>query len=543
MKKKKTGLYIFLLVLDIALIALFYYDRKTGIIKETLLKINEMLQPKPKPDPLPTTNTYIITFEVDGEVYAKKQVKENNSLKEYVADPVKEGYTFEGWYFNNSKINLNSYKVTGNVTFTARFSENTDVPPGPDNPPGPDVPPGPDTPPEPTVEYPITIVFDGNGGLTENNEETVTIVLNSADDVLTAPVFEYEEFEFTGWSESLTDITSDKNIVALWTYNPYYYIKSSISGFRSVNGVYTADVPNETTTIEILSHVTYRTKYATIYLATDSNGTNKIDELYLEQGDNTIYVIVDAGDNGMKSYEFKIHRGVVHHVHFNITGPLDLGNTDFDILDGGSVAFVLDKIETGYSYTCDYNLNTPVTSDLTINITYFPTIYNIIFNNVDGANFANDNTFTMFTSVELTSDVHKTGYIFVGWYLNSNFSEDSLVTEIPLNTMGDINVYARFGKIEYNIQFDFDGGNYENEDSLPTIYDIDSIISLAKPTKLGYLFDHYDVYYTESDYQSITGYEIKGRNYLTDIKVIARYKETLENRDTFGYYPRNVESL
>lgn len=76
---------------------------------------------------------YTITFNSDGgTAINNKKVKENGSVIK-PADPVKEGYTFDGWYLNDEKFDFNT-KITSNITLTAKWlSEETQT--GNDNPP------------------------------------------------------------------------------------------------------------------------------------------------------------------------------------------------------------------------------------------------------------------------------------------------------------------------------------------------------------------------------------------------------------------------
>lgn len=73
------------------------------------------------------THKYEVNFTVDGENYHNEIVLKNANVTPPAA-PTKNGYVFEGWTTDgNSVVNLNSYTVTQNVTFTAKFTKQYSV--------------------------------------------------------------------------------------------------------------------------------------------------------------------------------------------------------------------------------------------------------------------------------------------------------------------------------------------------------------------------------------------------------------------------------
>lgn len=65
--------------------------------------------------------TYTVAFDVDGTRYKTIKVKDGEKITETVANPVKDGYLFTGWYEGTTLIDLAEYVVTHNVTFDAKF--------------------------------------------------------------------------------------------------------------------------------------------------------------------------------------------------------------------------------------------------------------------------------------------------------------------------------------------------------------------------------------------------------------------------------------
>lgn len=85
----------------------------------------------------------------------------------------------------------------------------------------------------------------------------------------------------------------------------------------------------------------------------------------------------------------------------------------------------------------------------------------------------------------LLEDPTKSGYKFVGWYDNENFTGEAM-TEISAGTMGDVTLYAKWNALDYRISYELNGGtNAENPDG----YDVSELpVSLHAPSRTGYIF-------------------------------------------------------
>ena len=67
--------------------------------------------------------TFTVAFNVDGARYKSFKVEKNQTLKENVDDPIKEGFSFLGWFLGEEKVDVATYVVTKAVTFEAKFEE------------------------------------------------------------------------------------------------------------------------------------------------------------------------------------------------------------------------------------------------------------------------------------------------------------------------------------------------------------------------------------------------------------------------------------
>ena len=98
---------------------------------------------------------------------------------------------------------------------------------------------------------------------------------------------------------------------------------------------------------------------------------------------------------------------------------------------------------------------------------------------------ANPTTYTMeMPTISFETPTRK-GYIFKGWYTNSEYKKKFV--EILEGSTGNKKVYAKWSKEKYTINYALDGG--KNNSSNPKIYYLTtSTIKLKNPSKKGYTF-------------------------------------------------------
>ena len=147
-------------------------------------------------------NTCDVTFSVgNGKNIVVKVEKDNGVVRP--ADPEKEGYTFEGWYYDGVKFDF-STPVTKDMTITAIWSEN-----------GASVLP---TPSDRPTAMTYAVIFDSKDG---SEVATQTVEENAT---LTEPTNPTRSgYTFDGWYlgetkfDFTTKITANITLVAKWT--------------------------------------------------------------------------------------------------------------------------------------------------------------------------------------------------------------------------------------------------------------------------------------------------------------------------------------
>ena len=87
----------------------------------SLVACNKITTPDDKPIDTPTiTTTYTVTF-INDNTNNKITVNENQTIAK-PSDPIKDGYSFIGWYNGNVLFDFNT-KITSNITLTAKYQK------------------------------------------------------------------------------------------------------------------------------------------------------------------------------------------------------------------------------------------------------------------------------------------------------------------------------------------------------------------------------------------------------------------------------------
>ncbi|MCR4843223.1 MAG: InlB B-repeat-containing protein, partial [Eubacterium sp.] len=135
------------------------------------------------------------------------------------------------------------------------------------------------------------------------------------------------------------------------------------------------------------------------------------------------------------------------------TGTLDVGEKCYNTVklsddwfsESGEVTLGI-YVENGNDDLYPYN-NTTLqyvrSSYSTYNITY-----NLTYDGHTGTNSEdNASTYDSTKGLELEDATAPSGYAFTGWYTDEDCSEDSLITEIAIDTCGDLTLYAKYEEL------------------------------------------------------------------------------------------------
>lgn len=116
---------------------------------------------------------------------------------------------------------------------------------------------------------------------------------------------------------------------------------------------------------------------------------------------------------------------------------------------------------------------------------WIPELYNIIYENMEGAENADDNPAT-FSVVDNVVTFHepkgKTGYTFEGWYQDSSF-EKPIEGMVTIQALHDFILYAKWSANTYTVTFDSCLGDSAATETMLMTYDENYVLPLASEMK------------------------------------------------------------
>ncbi len=175
------------------------------------------------------------------------------------------------------------------------------------------------------------------------------------------------------------------------------------------------------------------------------------------------------------------------------------------------VGYIFDGWYLDNTFSEEYVGDENLTKDLTLYAKFDIKTYSVSFNVPDGVSFDNGGI----TSVQVTDSITismptKTGYTFVGWYLDSTYKNNytdlsSLCKFADSNNLESVTLYAKFEETKFNVNYHIDS-NVNNSNN-PEFYSYFLGLTLENPSKEGYAFNgwYLDQDLTE-EYDSSTNY-------------------------------------
>ncbi len=311
-------------------------------------------------------------------------------------DPIKEGYTFDGWYSDQSLKNPYTFTTMplGGITLYAKWTVN---------------------------QY--TISFNSNGGSTIDS-----ITLDYGDLVITPENPSREGYTFNGWDQAIPLTMPAEDLVI----TPSYSINSYSITFESNGGSLVDDITS-------------------FYMMNVNPPFDPTKEGYTFGGWYSDSLLQNA-------YTFTTMPldGITLHARwltntYTITFDTN-GGTEIDQMQisyGESIVLPEDPSRDGYTFA-GWDQAIPLTmpaEDLVLAAIFNINSYSITFES-NGGSLVDDMTTNYMMSINPPHDPTKDGYRFGGWYSDQSLQNAYIFTTMPLD---GLTLYAKWDVITYHI--------------------------------------------------------------------------------------------
>ena len=456
--------------------------------------------------------TYNINYDLDEGTLASANPSTYNVETATITlnEPEKLGYKFLGWYNGQTKVETIEQGSTGDISLVAKWQ---------------------------VITY--TITYDLNDG-TNNvaNKDSYSVVAN-----ITFASPTREGYTFVNWTYNGQEITSTNErfenlvLVANWKVTNYSIVYNLDGGTNSSENPTSYNVEKVVGFKEPT-----KTGYTFVAWYLDSDYTTEISDttgyakdlvLYAKWEINSYKVSFLTGELGINVPEITMNYYETYGSKLPVLEmPYGISFVTwyYETTDGEVVNITKDSI---------FNL----TTDITLKAQYTTTAFNIVYETNGGINHSsNVTTVTALAMAEkplVLLAPSKTGYSFVGWYLDSSFGGEAVVEISPAilanSTNGILTLYAKYEVSRYTITYqDIDGTVIKTVNNVA----YNSLAELFTPTKDGYIFDAWYLNGAKYDFNTpVTG----------NLTLVAMYRimevstETVMNNETVKVVVTSVD--
>lgn len=347
-----------------------------------------------------STKLYDVRFNENESYIDNTSIIANDLLAE-PSDPIKEGYTFLGWFDEEENLFDFDTPITRHMTLTAKFE----------------------------VEI-YTLTFDSNGGT-----PVAPITGDYATDVVAPTSPTREGYTFTGWSPVLPETmpAGNQTYTAAWIANDYT-ITFDVDGgsvLESLTQAYDS---------ELVLPVPAKDGFNFVGWFTDVDKTTPFEATTMPLGNTTLYALWQ--DASLTSI-----------VTFEVNGGSEI--TPVVVNNGEAVVKPVDPTKEGYTFIgwytdvalqVAYDFETLISTDITLYAKWVHNVYSISFDPNGGSGLVQVKSAVHgFALVEEERPINPTkdGFSFVGWFdTNSTSGGNEWTNETILNSVKTY--YARW---------------------------------------------------------------------------------------------------
>ena len=485
-----------------------------------------------------TSVAFTINFDTNGGTDVADIVTDGDSIITISDDPVKEGFFFGGWYWDNNTFSqpftansLLDSPLSSNMTVYAKWNEDDNY-----------IPPGF-----------IQVTFDSNGGTVL---DPANVLIGHT---IAIPVVTKDGYTLDGWYTSInggatldekwslttSEVINNFTLYAKWNINTYtitYHLNdgtnndSNLDAFTFETEIISLEDPikegysflgwyqHEDFTGDVITEIAPQSyedyelyakweinEYTLTFNSNEGSLINPITQDY-----NT--TVVEPSNPTREGYTFggwysDVNLTATHVFTFmpaeNITlyakWEINEYTLTFDSNEGTSINPIvqdyntiiiepLEPIRAGYTFiwwytdtnlTADYTFTNMPSEDLILYAKWNLNYYQIVYELNDGINNINNpNSYTIETEPILLQDPEKEGNTFLGWYEAEDFS-GSEITSIISGSVDHMSLYTKWEINQYTLTFE------SNEGSLidPIVQDYNTaVIEPSGSVRIGYTF-------------------------------------------------------
>ena len=423
-------------------------------------------------------NKYTVTYINEGIEYHKETV-EYGSVITSIQDPIKEGYTFIGWYTKDNQKVTHPITVTEDITLHSKYEINT-----------------------------YTVSFY------HNNEKYAEDQKVNYGESAVKPSIDptKEDYNFSGWVIKGTNnkydftskVTKDIELESSFTAKPTYTVT-----FKIGNEVILTENVIEGHKVTS-KEAPYKKGYLFDKWYSDEGLTieNNFDEKIM--GNKTIY----GKYNENKHTVTYINEGTTYYTEEVLDSFTAKGPSTNPEKEGYTFKYFSKDKKVAFDY------NAEITEDITLYAVYEINKYTVTYIN-EGSEYHKEEL-TYGSKHEKIEDPFKTGYTFIGWY-----NENEEKVEYPITVIKDITLHSKYEINKYTVTYINEGKKYIDDQQIN--YKEKAVKPEPNPSKIGYTFKYWSLKENGEEYNF--NEEVTENITLYAVYNINKYTVTFKNYD------------
>ena len=408
--------------------------------------------------------SYRVRFDVNGgsNQVEERYIEYNKELGDLIS-PSKVGYTFEGWYDGETKVDKNS-KITSDVTLKAEYTKNT---------------------------YKLNI--DPNGGKYDGNSDVVVEKIKYQENI-TIKEPTREDYLFAGWEISEGDYKLEDNkftiganditIKAKWLKDDFAYIVKHYQenldgkGYTLVDTDSYYNIKSKTeVTGALKNYAGFKAPEAKTITISTNNEKNIIEYKYQRLAYN-LTIDPNGGEYaGSKDIEEKKNNKYESEIKIKKPSREGYTFTGWEQTGPGVMSSLVDeatlKIQAG---------------DINLKALWKANKYQVTFDANGGVITSGKKEVTYDEKYGNLETPTKEGYTFNGWYTKKDGGE-KITSEDIVKITKDVTLYAQWTINSYELTIDPNGGTYNTSgETQKFTLNYNQIMRVLKPVRVGYTF-------------------------------------------------------